>query len=202
MVLPRSREPSAMKRFLLFSGLLAVFVTAWSSRAEPLAQAKAASAKVQYAKQILPILSANCFVCHGPDEKLRKAGLRLDVPELATKELKSGNRAIVRGKADESELIARIHAKTRSDRMPPAKAHPPLKDHEKQLLARWIDEGAEYQRHWAFNAPPRPAQPKPKNQGWAKNPIDLFVLARLEKGGLQPTPEADRYTLARRVSID
>src|SRR5262249_51879340 len=88
------------------------------------------------------------------------------------------------------------------ERMPPATSHKPLKDSEKELLRRWIEEGAEYQRHWAFVPPVRPAVPATKTQGWARNAIDHFVLARLEAEGLKPSPEADRYPLARRVALD
>ena len=157
--------------------------------------------KVQFAREILPILSANCLVCHGQDEKARKAGLRLDLAEVATKTLKSGARAIVPGDPKASELIARINARD-ADRMPPPKSHKELKDAEKEVLRRWIAEGAVYQPHWAFTAPERPALPRVKNTAWPRNAIDYFVLARLEAEGLQPSPEADRYTLARRVAID
>jgi hypothetical protein len=157
---------------------------------------------VQYARQILPILSANCFSCHGPDEKKRKGGLRLDLPETATARLEGGDRAIVPGDTKASALIARIFSTEESERMPPVGSSKHLKDADKELLKRWIEEGAEYQRHWAFVPPKRPTLPVTKTKGWAKNAIDQFVLARLEADGLQPSPEADRYTLARRVSID
>jgi hypothetical protein len=159
------------------------------------------SRKVEFARDILPILSKNCFTCHGPDDNNRKGGLRLDSADTARKTLKSGNRAIVPGDAKHSELVTRIFLKD-SDRMPPPKSHLELKDAEKQLLARWIKEGARYQQHWAFVAPKRPVVPMPKTPGWAKNPIDRFILARLEAESLKPSPEADRHTLARRVSID
>jgi hypothetical protein len=157
---------------------------------------------VQYAREILPILSANCFNCHGPDEKKRKADLRLDLPETATAPRDDGSRAIVPGNAKASLLIARIFAEEESERMPPVSSTKHLKDADKQLLQRWIEEGAEYQRHWAFVLPKRPDLPATRTKGWARNAIDQFVLARLEAEGLQPSPEADRYNLARRVSID
>jgi hypothetical protein len=162
---------------------------------------KVLPAKLQYVRDIQPILSANCFTCHGPDEKTRKAGLRLDLAEEATKELRSGSRAIVPGDLKKSQLVVRIFASGRQ-RMPPANSHKTLKDAEKKLLARWIKEGGVYERHWAFVAPKRPALPTTKNKTWARNAVDHFVLARLEADGLQPAPEADRYTLARRVAID
>jgi hypothetical protein len=157
--------------------------------------------KVRYARDIQPILAAHCLVCHGQDEKNRKAGLRLDVAESATRPLKSGSRAIVPGDPKASELIARIFSKD-TDRMPPPKSHKGLGDSDKELLKRWIAEGAEYQRHWAFVAPKRPELPATRNKTWVRNAVDHFVLARLEKEGLAPAPEADRYTLARRVALD
>jgi hypothetical protein len=158
--------------------------------------------KVRFARDVLPVLSANCFTCHGPDEKTRKAGLRLDLGETAMKKLKSGSRAVVPGDVKNSELIARILSSDPDERMPPASTKKSLKDSEKALLKRWIEQGAEYQKHWAFVAPKRPALPTVRNSAWPRNPIDRFVLARLEKEGLRPAPEADRYTLARRVTLD
>jgi mono/diheme cytochrome c family protein len=157
--------------------------------------------RVQYARDIQPILSTNCFTCHGPDDKARKAGLRLDVAKEAVKELRTGDRAIVPGRAEESEVVARIFA-TGDNRMPPVKSNHTLKDHEKQLLKRWIEQGAEYQKHWALLAPQQHVPPTPKTANWAKNAVDRFVLARLEREGLEPSAEADRATLARRLAID
>src|SRR2546422_344865 len=170
-----------MKRWIFFSGTMVLMgvVLAGSADSQAPKSQDAKSRTVQYSRDILPIFSANCLLCHGPDEKARKAGLRLDMPEVATKPLKSGSIAIVPGKPKESELIARISSKG-SERMPPAKSHKPLKDSEKELLRRWIEEGAEYQRHWAFVPPARPDVPTTKIQGWARNGIDHFVLARLE----------------------
>jgi hypothetical protein len=158
--------------------------------------------KVQFARDIQPILSANCLVCHGQDDKARKAGLRLDVAEGATRTLKSGSRAVVPGNVQASELVSRIFAKEDSERMPPLKSHKTLKETEKELLKRWIAEGAQYQRHWAFLAPQRPAVPAVKNTAWPRQPIDHFILARIEKEGWKPAAPADRYTLARRVALD
>ncbi len=157
--------------------------------------------KVQFARDIQPILASNCFVCHGPDEKNRKAGLRLDVRDVAIKALRSGAQAIVPGDAKASELVTRIFS-SHDDRMPPIKSKLTLKQPQKDLIKRWIEEGAEYQGHWAFIAPQRPAMPITKAKGWAKNALDHFVLARIEAEGLQPSAEADRYALARRASLD
>src|ERR1043165_596710 len=185
-----------MKRWIVCSATIFLLAGATSPvHSQP-------STKVQYARDILPILSTHCFTCHGPDDKLRKAGLRLDMHDTATRKLKSGSRAIVPGKAKDSELIARIFTADNAERMPPASTKKALKDAEKELLKRWIEEGAEYQQHWAFVAPKRPAIPAVKNKTWGRNPLDQFLLARIEKEGLQPSAEADRHTLARRLAID
>jgi hypothetical protein len=181
-----------MKRSL---ALIAFVALAAPASAQP-------TGKVQFSRDVLPILSTHCFTCHGPDAKLQKAGLRLDLFETATKKLKSGSRAVVPGNVKDSELIGRIFAAEPSERMPPSSAKKTLTDAEKALLKRWIEEGAEYQRHWAFVVPKRPALPAVKDKGWVRNPIDQLLLARMEKEGLKPTPEADRYTLARRLAID
>jgi Protein of unknown function (DUF1553)/Protein of unknown function (DUF1549)/Planctomycete cytochrome C len=176
---------------------------AWGAAA-PVADAPGSPSlpRVQYTRDIQPILSNYCFTCHGPDEQTRKAGLRLDSAASATKKLRSGATAIVPHNAAKSELIARIFAEDESERMPPLKSQKAMKPAEKELLKRWIEEGAEYQKHWAFDAPKRPELPKTKLQGWSRQSFDHFVLARLEKEGLKPSPETDRYTLARRVALD
>jgi mono/diheme cytochrome c family protein len=188
-----------MKRsvFLLCATVASSVV--WGAEAPP--KAAPAPGKVQFARDVLPLLTTHCFACHGPDDKGRKAGLRLDIAESALRVLKSGDRAVVPGHPEQSELVRRIFA-TDDDRMPPAKAPRHLKEADKQLLKRWIAEGAEYQRHWAFVAPVRPALPVTKTAGWGRNPVDRFILTRLEAAGLKLAPEADRYTLARRVALD
>jgi cytochrome c553 len=188
-----------MKRLLILLGCVSLVLAGRWAKGQSPAPTKG---RVQFARDIQPILATNCFTCHGPDEKTRKAGLRLDSAESSTKELKSGARAIVPGKSGSSELIARVFASSDDERMPPLKSQKHLKKAEKELLQRWIDEGAEYQPHWAFVAPRRAALPVVKTPGWTRNAIDTFVLARLESEGLEPTAEADRYALARRVSID
>src|SRR6516164_6505937 len=195
-----SRSGPAMKRYML--GVLVMFITSFGWGDDlPKPAVKKTPARVQFARDIQPILSSNCFACHGPDARTRKAGLRLDIAEEAGKKLKSGSKAIVPGDVKASELVARIFA-GETERMPPAKSNKHLKEAEKQLLKRWIEEGAQYQKHWAFTPPQRPALPATKNKSWARNAIDHFVLARLEEEGLTPAPEADRYTLARRLAID
>ena len=150
-----------------------------------------------YNRDIRPILFENCFACHGPDSASRKAGLRLDQREAA---IQAG--AIAPGKPDDSEVVRRINSSNPDEVMPPPSTKKKLTQAEKQKLARWIREGAAYQLHWSLIPPTRPALPKVKSTGWIKNPIDAFVLNRLEAEGLQPAPEADRRTLARRVSLD
>ena len=157
-------------------------------------------AKVEFNRDIRPILSDTCFHCHGFDEKERKSGLRLDVRDDALKRAKSGAVAIVPGNIEKSELIARVMTTDEDDLMPPTKLHKPLTPHQKDLLKQWIAEGAEYQGHWAFITPKTPEIPKVKTV--APLPIDAFILARLEKDGLQVSPPADKATLIRRVTLD
>ncbi len=157
---------------------------------------------IDFNRDVRPILSENCFVCHGPDEGQRKAKLRLDTRPGALARLRSGGNAIVPGKADASELVRRILSDDDSERMPPAKTNKKLTAAQKELLKRWIDQGAPYAQHWAFVAPKRPELPPVKRDGWVRNPIDRFILARLEKEGLQPAPEAERTTLIRRLALD
>jgi hypothetical protein len=157
----------------------------------------AAENKVDFNRQVRPILSDKCFACHGPDTTKLKGKLRLDVPEVA---LKRG--AIVPGKVDESELVARIFAKEATELMPPPSTNKTLTEAEKQTLRQWIAEGAEYKVHWAFAAPVRPPVPMVEQRTWPRNPIDEFLLARLERAQLKPAPGASRPALIRRVTLD
>lgn len=152
---------------------------------------------LQYNRDIRPILSENCFACHGPDSASRKANLRLDQRDAA---VQLG--AIEPRKPDDSELIRRICSAKRDEMMPPPSTKKQLTGAEKEKLAQWIREGAEYQLHWSLIPPTRPPLPKVKNAAWVRNPIDVFILSRLESENLQPAAEADRRTLARRVSLD
>lgn len=157
---------------------------------------------IDFQRDIRPILSGHCFKCHGPDDKARKANLRLDLRDAALAPAKSGGRAIVAGKPDESELARRIFANSADDVMPPPEAKRPLSDGQKAMLKKWIASGAEYTPHWAF-VPPKQIEPlKVKQTDWPRNTIDHFVLARLEKEGLQPSPAANKYTLVRRLYLD
>ncbi len=155
-----------------------------------------AAEPVQYNRDVRPIFVENCFACHGADSSARKAGLRLDRREDAIK------KALVPGKPDDSELVRRILADEKGVVMPPPKSHKTLTAAQKETLQRWIAAGAEYQPHWSFIAPKRPVLPAVKDKTWVRNPIDAFVLAELEKHDLHPAPEADRRSLARRVSLD
>ena len=157
---------------------------------------------VDYNREIRPILSKNCFACHGADDEHRKAGLRLDRREAAVKELESGLTAIVPGKIDESELVVRITTENEAEKMPPPSSGRELTDVEMALLKRWVAEGAAFAEHWSFVKPLRPGLPAVQHPGQVKNGIDHFILARLEQQGLSPAPEADRYALVRRLSLD
>ncbi len=152
---------------------------------------------IAYNRDIRPILADNCFACHGPDSASRKADLRLDQREAAL-----GAMAIVPGKPEESALIERILSEDPEMVMPPPATKKQLSAEQKALLSRWIGEGAEYQPHWSYLPPERPPVPEVRQAEWARNPIDRFILARLEAAGLSPAPEADRRTLARRASLD
>lgn len=154
-------------------------------------------AQLEYNRDVRPILADACFACHGPDSAARKAGLRLDRRDDA---ISMG--AIVPNDADASELVARLLTEDPETIMPPPASHKVLTSEQKQVLIRWIEEGAEYQPHWSFIAPVRPEVPAVQQEAWVRSPIDRFVLARLEAEGLQPAPEADRRTLARRLSLD
>jgi hypothetical protein len=161
-----------------------------------------AFAQVDFNRDIRPILSDKCYACHGFDEQERKSGLRLDVRDAALEPAKSGYAAIVPGDLTESELVRRIVTEDADDLMPPAKTGKPLTAAEIALLKQWIAEGAEYQAHWSFVAPTRPALPEVSQAGWPRNEIDRFILERIEKEGLQPSPEADKATLIRRLALD
>jgi mono/diheme cytochrome c family protein len=166
------------------------------------ARAAAPARAVDFNRDIRPILSDNCFQCHGPDEKARKARLRLDVKEGAFAPRQDGPPVIVPGRSAASELVRRITAPDPDDVMPPPESNRQLTPRQIELLTRWVEQGARWDQHWAFVAPARPALPPVKNRRWPRNGIDYFVLARLEKERLPPAPEADRERLIRRVSLD
>ncbi len=159
--------------------------------------ADAIDGPVDFNRDIRPILSENCFYCHGQDANKRKADLRLDIREAAV-----DAEAFIPMDAANSALVRRINATDRKELMPPPGSNRHLTPEQKATLTRWIGEGATYAQHWAYVAPERPAPPVVKRSDWVRNPIDRFVLARLEAAGLSPSPEADRATLIKRLSID
>ncbi|MBO0858000.1 MAG: DUF1549 domain-containing protein [Chloracidobacterium sp.] len=201
------KKKHSLSVVLLFSGII-VFFQAWGE----IAEAEYAQARVDFQRDIQPIFNSSCGGCHGAKKQM--GNLRLDSRKIALE------RAIVPGKAAQSPLYMRIAGAGDQARMP--MGGDPLKPEQIELIRRWIDEGADWpdsdqstvgqsaatgaQRelstHWAFIAPRRPAPPEVKNKAWVKNPIDQFILARLEKEGLKPSPEADRVTLIRRLSLD
>jgi hypothetical protein len=151
-------------------------------------------APVRFGRDVLPILSAHCFQCHGPDAAARKAKLRLDTHDGALT-------VLTPGKPDDSELIRRITSDDADERMPPPKAHKDLTAVQKDVLRRWVEQGAPWGRHWAYETPERPPVPEIAD-AFVRNPIDAFVLAKLRAEGLKPSPEAPRETLIRRVTFD
>ena len=179
--------------------LLAVGWVGAVAAAEP---SSVSARKVDFNHQIRPILSDKCFHCHGPDPRHREGGLRLDTREGALGTTKSGGRAVVPGNLDESELVWRITAEDEADRMPPASLGRPLSDREIEDLKAWIAQGAEWKDHWSFIAPAPLPPPAVANPAWPRNPIDRFVLARLEAEGLAPATEASKERLIRRVTFD
>ncbi|RBP47845.1 cytochrome c [Roseimicrobium gellanilyticum] len=165
-----------------------------------------AAGKINFNRDVRPILSDNCFACHGFDAKKRKADLRLDVPEGAYKADKDGAQPIKPGSPDASSVWQRIITTDPDDLMPPADSHKKLTPQQREILKRWIEEGAEYQQHWSFITPSLPPVPNLKSQisdlKSAANPIDAFINARLAEEGLKQNPEADKETLIRRVTLD
>jgi hypothetical protein len=153
--------------------------------------------KVEFNRDIRPILSENCYYCHGPDKNHREADLRLDIRDSAIE-----HEAIIPGKPADSELVSRVFSADRTELMPPPKTTKTLSDTQKDLLRQWIEQGAEYQAHWAYVPPKRPEVPEVKARAWVRNPIDAFILRALEAKNLHPSTEADRRTLLRRLSLD
>ncbi len=157
--------------------------------------------EVDFDRQVRPILSENCFLCHGPDKGTRMVDLRLDVREGAFAPRKNGY-PVVPGKPDESLIVKRIFSNDPSFRMPPVFAHKTLTQEQKEIIRRWIEQGANWSQHWAFIPPKKSALPQVKQGAWPRNELDRFILARMEASNLEPAPEADRRTLVRRVTLD
>ncbi len=158
--------------------------------------------KIRFDQHVRPILSNHCWTCHGLDEASRQGKLRLDLRESALGRGESEAIAIVPGHPQKSELIARIESHDADIQMPPSSAKKPLTADQKRILSQWIAEGAEYSTHWAFKPPVRTSPPVVRESNWPKNPIDSFVLKRLEIERLQPSPEADPNVWLRRVTLD
>jgi hypothetical protein len=161
----------------------------------------ASAETISFNLDIRPILSDNCFSCHGFDTKTRKADLRLDTREGATAE-NDGVIAVVPGDVEKSELWHRIHSTDENEVMPPPDTHKTITKEQKEKLRLWIEQGAPYEKHWSFVPPAAAAIPSVKQADWPRNPIDHFVLARLEAKGLKPSPEAGKEALIRRVTLD
>ncbi|MCH5597497.1 DUF1549 domain-containing protein [Niabella ginsengisoli] len=160
--------------------------------------------KVEFNKHVKPILSDKCFACHGPDKASQKAGLRLDIADAAYAELPEtpGKRAIVPGSLRKSELFKRIITDDPDLIMPDPSSHLTLSAHEKAVLVKWIEDGAEYKPHWAFIKPEEHEIPDVADEDRVVNPIDNFIINRLEQENLSLSPEADKAILLRRVSLD
>ncbi|MGI9441914.1 MAG: DUF1549 domain-containing protein [Rubripirellula sp.] len=156
---------------------------------------------IDYGEVIAPILSRHCLECHGPDAEQREAGLRLDSQTSATRQLESGSRAIVPKRPSASELLTRVTS-TGNDRMPPGDHASALSATEVEQLTRWIEQGAKWESHWAFTAPVRVSPPSVQNSDWVQNPIDQFILAKLEQKSLTPRPTASPRKLVRRLYFD
>ncbi|WP_339733818.1 DUF1553 domain-containing protein [uncultured Gimesia sp.] len=181
-------------RFLL-SGFLALTINVCLAENDP-AKNSASTTKIDFSRDIRPILSENCFHCHGPDTKHREGDLRLDIEESAKAN------SIIPGHSNKSEFFKRISSTDSDLKMPPADSNKKLTPEQRGLLKRWIDEGAEWNRHWAFVSPQKSTLPQIKDSQWIRNPIDQFVLSKLESEQLHPSPAANRRTLIRRLTFD
>ncbi|MEO1617844.1 MAG: PSD1 and planctomycete cytochrome C domain-containing protein [Planctomycetota bacterium] len=157
--------------------------------------------RVDFNRDVRPILAKHCFACHGPDEEARESGLRLDTQSGSREDL-GGYQAVVPAKPHKSALLLRVTSDDVDLRMPPAESHPALGTDEIRVLRHWIQRGGEYSLHWAFRKPKRPAVPAVEDAGWCRGPVDRFVLRRLEQAGLSPGEMADSERLIRRVSMD
>ena len=173
--------------------LLAASSLSWSGNA--------LGAPVDFQRQVRPALSDACFQCHGPDPATRLMDLRLDTREGAFSKRPNGT-PIIPGDPENSLVYQRLVASDKARRMPPEYSHKELKPEQIETIRTWIEQGANWEEHWAFAAPQRPALPKVNQTNWGRNPIDRFILARLRAEGLEPAPEADRRTLIRRAALD
>ncbi len=159
---------------------------------------------ISYNFHVKPIISDKCYPCHGPDANKRKAGLRLDIEEVAKAELieNPGKFAILSSDVDHSELVRRVFSIDESTMMPPPDANLTLNEKEKEILKKWVEQGAVYEKHWAFIPPKLSSLPKVKDESWIKNEIDYFILSEIEKKGFSPSSQATNEKLIRRMSLD
>jgi len=201
LALAAAREGRGIPAPLFHRRVLAPGLIALATIALGLSALPAAADNIIFNRDIRPILSDTCFQCHGPDNATRKAKLRLDQEESATA-ARDGHPAIVRGNPSASELIKRITHSDPDERMPPAESGRALTTAQISLLTQWIQEGSPWQAHWSFIPPQRPELPEVTRQDWPSNPIDRFILRRLEREGLQPSPPASKTALLRRVTFD
>jgi len=201
-VVPQIARRAAWLLALSFGLVAIVLTTATCRRRAPVAEVAGLPETVDFNFHVKPILSDRCFACHGPDERVRKASLRLDRKEIAFGRLPSGRTAIVAGDAGRSALVARITSTDPKVMMPPPESHLSLNDYERAVLVRWIDQGAQWKPHWSFIPPKKPDVPAVGDTGWAKNDVDRFVLHALERRGRHPSKEASREPLIRRVTFD
>jgi hypothetical protein len=190
---------SNIRFFLLAVVLLPLRAAARDGRVE---DAAALPETIQFNRDVRPILSENCYKCHGPDPKVREAKLRFDTREGIFATLDEGHVAVAPGNLGKSQLWTRITSTDKDEKMPPAKSGKKLTPREVAILKKWVEQGAPWQGHWAFIPPLRVPAPEVKHPAWVRNPIDAFILDRLEKEGLLPTFEADPVTLIRRLSFD
>ncbi|HEY1067026.1 MAG TPA: DUF1549 domain-containing protein, partial [Pirellulales bacterium] len=186
----------------MFRRVAALSFSAGLSLLPALSASAEAAPKVDFNRDVRPLLSNNCFSCHGPDEAERQAGLRLDSLEGATAKLESGVQGIVPGDPAASELVKRILSADPDLKMPPEESGKHLTPAQVEILKQWIAEGAEYRKHWSFIPPTRPEPPAVSKEDLVRTPIDRFVQKKLEEEGLAPAAEADKVTLIRRVTLD
>ena len=193
-----------MKRSHLCLLLTLCLIGCQSDLPRDVAQAyKDLPAEVDFNFDVRPVLSDRCYACHGPDAAAREADLRLDTEEGAKElALEDGGFAVVAGDAAQSAVVQRILHTDPQEVMPPPESNLVLSAREKAILTKWVEQGAEWKEHWAFIAPQKPTPPKVRNASWTKNEIDAFILARLKQEKLKPSPEADKVTLLRRVTLD
>ncbi len=190
-----------MRRTVGYGAMLLLLLLVWVCCAAPVAAAGDED-PVDFSRDIRPLLSDRCFQCHGPSEEDRQGGFRLDVKESAFGESDSGEHPIVPGDLEHSEMYQRITAEDSFMRMPPPDSNKTLSPDEIATIAKWIKQGAPWHAHWAYMPPQKAPLPEVQQKEWPQNPIDYFVLARLEKNHLHPAPPADRMTLIRRVTFD